>query len=202
MFHLLIVLSLFITTQSLTQENNEHQKRILVEQIVLQTIINQKTNHDTTTPKFGDALRHYLNNLDNKTFKDTFLGLPFRAKIMYMLTMHILEYELFLERFDLAEWQTFWTKLTPEEQKHIPKTKEEQIGMLRNTYHAYCKYMCGWFSSVEKKSPYPSDLKKFKQKCYKDPHSKDEHINSYRCMERDNFLRAYLTKERYILFNL
>ncbi len=198
-----IFLTIILSTCARAQETTTNDEpRILVEQIVLQTIINQKSNHEHTLPKFGAKLIHYLNNLDNETFETEFIALPYRAKIKYMLEMDTQEYEFFLERFNDKQWETFWSKLTPEEQQHIPKTKTEQLTIIRNAYRAYCKHICGWFSMVEKASPYPSDLKKFKKKFYKDPNPQGEYMSAERIHERHNFLYAHMAKERFKLFNI
>lgn len=185
-------------------DNTQKEPRILVEQIVLQTVINQRTKLDEKLQEtYGNRLIQYLNTLDNETFKASFAALPFRAKIMYMLTIDTQEYELFLERYSDQEWQTFWCTLSPEEQLHIPKTRTEQLTLIRDAYYVYYeRNFSSWISNPEKPAPYPSDLKRIKKFFYKDSNSYGEKIYNEKCLRKRMSLSAYMHRERLKLFNM
>jgi hypothetical protein len=188
------------------QHLQENQPQPTIEQVVIQTIINQKTSiENKPTHLFGKKLNAYLNRLDTKTFKDFFTELPLRAKIMYMLTITIEEYELFLERYTNEEWTNFWLAASPEEQKHLPKTRTEQLLLVRDAYYAYLENRgTSLFSYFNPKSPYPSDIDIFKKRFYIDDNlpspSGDMHI--FAKNSKHFFVDAYMFRKRQELFNL
>lgn len=183
----------------------EEPKKI-VEQIVIQTIINQNSSR-TKQPHllFGKKLNAYLNSLDSVTFKQFFPQLPLRAKIMYMLTVTTEEYERFLDRYTNDEWTEFWLHSGQEEQKHLPKTRAEQLTLIRDAYYLHEELHSSMlFSYFNPKSPYPSDLAAFKIKFHKDNSfsSQANNMQSFLAFPKQKFLEAYMLRKRYELFNL
>lgn len=181
-------------------------QKINVEQRIYQTIVNQKTSLDIQPLHlFGKKLNAHLNNLDTKAFKEFFVKLPLRAKVMYMLTMTIGQYEAFLERYTDEEWTNFWHSSNMEDQEHLPKTRTEQLLLIRDAYYAYMhKHSSILFSYYHPKAPYPSDLGTFKKLFHKDeclPTQFDDmhvFINS----AKKEYIDAYMLRKRCELFNL
>lgn len=184
----------------------DHRKTV-IEQTIVQTIINQQFTKPEKHPfhLFGKKLNTYLNNLDTRTFKEFFPLLPLRAKIMYMLTVTPLQYELFLERYTNDEWANFWHSLSSDEQKHIPKTRVEQLEMIRDGYYAYLtQHKSMFYPYFNPKSPYPSDIGTFKKEFYKDSRV-SSYINDFSLFidsAKNIYLDAYMFRKRYELFNL
>ncbi|MEX0849195.1 MAG: hypothetical protein WD055_03110 [Candidatus Dependentiae bacterium] len=187
-------------------EQIAHKQPITVQQIIFQTIVDQKTEIQTDLKElFGKKLVAYLNNLDNQTFKQVFAKLHCRAKLMYLLEVKIPDYERFIQRYTDDEWEHFWCSLTSEEQKRIPKTREEQLLFVRDAYGAYQEHLANesWLSLPEKKAPHSCDLQKFKTLYHKDPndsHTKDKWKN--RIYYRKNFMQGYLLRKKLELFNM
>lgn len=181
--------------------NNESDKQIL-----FQTIVNQQLTPSEENPRrfFGKRLNAYLNNLDTKTFKEVFPKLPLRARLMYMLTIDIIEYELFLDRYNNDEWTHYWLDLPGEEKKYIPRTRVEQLCLVRDAYYNYLHRNSYFPSFFDPKSPYPNDLAELKKRCHIDGNlptmRNDMHIFAQN--EKNAFLHMYLFRKRYELFNL
>ena len=72
MFFLLLWLTFSLIAQEQNEPTNE-KPHYTVQQVVLQTIVNQKTDVQTNAQDlFGKRLVSYLNNLDDEEFKKTF----------------------------------------------------------------------------------------------------------------------------------
>ena len=196
-----------IAVSNMPQPEESTPEKPVIEQTIIQTIINQRFINPGKQPLqlFGKKLNTYLNNLDSVTFKEFFPQLPLRAKIMYMLTITPQQYELFLDRYTNDEWSNFWHGLSTEEQKHIPKTRTEQLLLIRDAYYAYIeRHSSMFYSYFNPKSPYPSDIGTFKKEFYKDDnltsHPNDFHL--FIDSAKNLYLDAYMLRKRYELFNL
>lgn len=193
--------------QADTKTETPTPQQVVIEQTIIQTVINQQFIKPEKQPfqLFGEKLNAYLNNIDSKTFKEFFPQLPLRAKIMYMLTITPLQYEQFLERYTNEEWSNFWYKLSSDEQKHIPKTRVEQLELIRDGYYTYIEQHSSMlFSYFNPKAPYPSDIETFKKSFYDDDRASSTHndFTPFIKSAKDIYLNNYMFKKRYELFNL
>jgi hypothetical protein len=181
-------------------------QNIVVEQIIIQTIVHQ--NAKITPPPlhlFGNMLNTYLHTADDETCKKKFESLPLRAKLMYLLTSDILQYEAFLNRYTDEEWRNLWHNASRKEQEHLPKTRTEQLTLIRDAYYAYLAFDSSFiFTYQNHKAPYPSDLATYKNQFYVD---RDCAIKR-KCMKpiiessKKEFIEAYMLRKRLELFNL
>lgn len=183
------------------------QQPPVIEQTIIQTVINQQFTKPENQPfrLFGEKLNAYLNNLNTQDFKEFFPQLPLRAKIMYLITITPQQYEFFLDRYTNDEWSNFWHQLSTEEQKHIPKTRVEQLEIIRDGYYAYiAKHSSILYPYFNPKSPYPSDINTFKKEFYKDDTftSSPNDFNLFINSAKNIYLDAYMFRKRYELFNL
>lgn len=207
MKRVLLLCCMHIVCADVDQVGQEGAHKKLIEQTIIQTIINQQFTKPEKHPfhLFGEKLNAHLNNLDSQSFKEFFPQLPLRAKIMYMLTITPLQYELFLERYTNEEWSDFWHGLSTDEQKHIPKTRVEQLELIRDGYYAYIEQHSSMlYSYFNPKSPYPSDIGALKKEFYKD-NKIASYTNDFTLFidsAKDMYLDAYMLRKRYELFNL
>ena len=124
---------------------------------------------------------------------------------MYLLAVNLIDYEQCVNRYTDQEWEDFWCSLTNEEQKMIPKTREEQLIVIRDTYYAYREHIANasWFYGPQSKAPHSCDLEKFRAIYHQDPHdAKTNDPWGNRMYDRYKFTRAYLLRRKYELFNM
>lgn len=204
---MILCLFLCMTLLALDEETPaQNNPSTVIEQTVIQTIINQRTAVDKQPINlFGKKLNAYLNKLDSTTFKEFFPQLPLRAKLMYLLTITAEQYERFLNRYTNDEWTTFWLQSSPEEQKHLPKTRVEQLMLLRDAYYKHAEQNSSiFFSYFNPKAPYPNDLTTFKKRFYKEDYLATQ-ADDFHVIEKNSkmiFLELLVFRKRYELFNL
>lgn len=150
--------TLFNVTLPVDQRSSDqrsHRKKITV---VTYEIIQRLRNVDVPS-KVMDK----LNRLDNEAFKNEFIQLHMRAKLLYLVSLNIDQHEQFLRRFEGdKEWDIYCKQLVDEERCFFPSWTK-QMTLIRDCYYKY--YLSSLFCSVfaEKKNDHPTDIACWKE---------------------------------------
>ena len=182
------------------EKTSSSAEKITVEQIIILTVVQQKAELASKPHHiFGKKLNAQLNAADNETFKESFSKLPVRAKLMYMLTINTEEYQAFLERYTDEEWENMWLNASLEEQKHLPRTRIEQLTLIRDAYYAFLEQESSFiFPYRNAKAPYPSDINLYKKKFYVDDNlilaPNDMHL--FIDKAKAAYLKAFMHREK------
>jgi len=109
------------------QEFNIHIHHSLAQSMLLEN--NNKNNAAGAGCKcselYGDALHECMNSLSREDLKKNFLALNPRSARNYLRSLKCGESTELLSYFSEEEWQAWYSKLPPEIQEQLGKTKED-----------------------------------------------------------------------------
>ena len=104
-----------------------------------------------------------LNRLDNEAFKNEFMQLHTRAKLLYLVSLNIDQHEQFLRRFDGdKEWDTYCKQLADVERDFFPSWTR-QMKLIRDCYYEYYQSSLFCLVFAEKKNDHPTDIACWKE---------------------------------------
>ncbi len=89
---------------------------------------------DDPTKYVGKKLIEYMMWCPKEKLQEVFAHMPLQAKRVFLKQMNIKEYDWFLLAFTEGQWGNMWQRLSKDQQKIIPRTKLEQLKIMRDSW--------------------------------------------------------------------